>query len=139
MRNAEAGDTVRLHCTVWDEKGTILENSEDTGPLEVNLGSGQIPHRIEQALMDMRPGERLMTSFGPFGDRQAELVHSIERDRLPDGVPPEVGAQLPIHYPDGEARMARITGVGESCVTVDANPELAGKQLMFEIRLVEVV
>jgi peptidylprolyl isomerase len=86
----------------------------------------------------MRPGERVVSSFGPFAPYRDELVHDVGRDELPEEAGPVVGEKVRVRYANGKARSARVTQVSESSVTLDANHPLAGKELYFDIELVAI-
>ena len=142
MTSAKSGDTVRLHYTGKLEDGTVLESSRERGPLEIILGRGDVITGFERAVQGMEPGEskRVHVSAGEaFGPRQQEMVVELGRDKLPGDLQPEVGQEVQLHGKDEKAVPAVITDVSESTVTVDANHPLAGKNLFFEIELMEIV
>ena len=84
-------------------------------------------------------------SVGVFADLpnpfEATRYHSlvIERQSLPENVDPQVGQQLQLQTREGRAVPAIVVGVSEQQITVDANHPLAGKDLHFELELVEIV
>ena len=78
------------------------------------------------------PAER---AYGPYNDA---LILDIDRDSLPEGLNPEVGQRLGAKDPDGKTRTFTVIDVSETSITVDANHPLAGKDLTFEIELVEI-
>jgi peptidylprolyl isomerase len=63
----------------------------------------------------------------------------VEREKLPEGVEPSVGMPLEAQSPEGETLAVRVTGVDEETITVDANHPFAGKNLKYEIRLMEIL
>jgi FKBP-type peptidyl-prolyl cis-trans isomerase 2 len=73
-----------------------------------------------------------------YGPHREELVLQVDRKQFPTHINPEVGQQLRIPQPDGRSVMVRVTHVSEASVTLDANHPLAGKDLTFNIELVEV-
>ncbi len=74
-------------------------------------------------------------AYGPYNN---ELISVIERDKLPENMDPEVGQQLQAQEPDGQIRMFTVIDVSETSITVDANHPLAGRDLTFEIELIEI-
>ena len=62
----------------------------------------------------------------------------VERGNLPEHLQPKVGQELQMTHKDGQALRVQITGVSETKVTLDANHPSAGKDLTFDIRLVEI-
>jgi len=75
-------------------------------------------------------------AYGPYRD---ELVIVTNRSNSPPGWEPEIGDQLPITQPDGREIWVRVVEITESTITIDANHHLAGKDLVFDIELVEIL
>jgi peptidylprolyl isomerase len=142
MTKASIGDTVRVHYMGKLEDGTVFDTTIAREPIEFTIGQGQVIPGFEQAIIGMEPGQsqtvRVPASkaFGPYQDEMVQMVHP---DQLPEGVRPETGQQLEIPRQDGQNFVVRITDVSESAVTLDANHPLAGKDLIFNVRLVEIL
>jgi peptidylprolyl isomerase len=51
---------------------------------------------------------------------------------------PEVGQQLASELPSGEQIIVTVSEITEAEVTIDANHPLAGKELTFDIEVVEI-
>ena len=141
MIEAESGDTVKVHYTGTLEDGTVFDTSVEREPLEFTLGQGQLIPGFEQAVIGMKIGD-LKTinipadqAYGPYRD---DLILVIERDQLPEDLDPEVGQQLQMTQADGEVVRVMVSDVSEATVTIDANHPLAGKDLTFEIELIEI-
>jgi len=141
MVEAKSGDTVKVHYTGTLEDGTVFDTSVEREPLEFTLGQGQLIPGFEQAVIGMKIGD-LKTinipadqAYGPYHD---DLILVIERDQLPEDLAPEVGQQLQMTQADGEVVRVMISDVSEATVTIDANHPLAGKDLTFEIELIEI-
>lgn len=142
MAQAKHGDTVKVHYTGKLEDGTVFDTSIDRDPLQFTIGEGQVIPGFEQAVLGMNPGEsktiRIPTDEA-YGTRREEMVMVVDRNQLPADLNPEVGQQLQRSQPDGQTIVVTVTEVSKSSVTVDANHPLAGKDLTFDIQLVEVV
>ncbi|NVM20197.1 MAG: peptidylprolyl isomerase [Desulfobacterales bacterium] len=142
MAQAKDGDTVKVHYTGKLDDGTVFDTSADRDPLEFTIGQGQIIPGFEQAVIDMSPGESKTAKFpaddayGPYRD---EMVIVVNRSELPGDVEPQVDQQLQVRQPDGNPFLVTVTDVSEASVTLDANHPLAGKDLTFHIRLVDIV
>jgi FKBP-type peptidyl-prolyl cis-trans isomerase 2 len=90
----------------------------------------------------MNTGESKTVKIPPekaYGPRYDELVLTVERSRFPDDMEPQLGQQLQLRQPDGRTFIVTITDINETAVTLDANHPLAGKDLVFEINLIEIV
>ncbi len=141
MAQARSGDTVRVHYTGRLEDGSVFDSSEGREPLEFVLGAQQVIPGFEEAVDGLSPGEERSVSIPAdraYGPRREEMVLTVGRDQFPDEIQPEVGQQLQMSQ-DGQVAIVTITGVSDADVTLDANHPLAGKDLMFDVQLVEIV
>ena len=142
MARAKYGDTVKVHYTGRLDDGTVFDTSANGEPLQFTIGSGQIIPGFEQAVVGMNPGESKTVKIpaeDAYGQRREDLIIEVEKSQLPEGLKPEVGLQLQSRQPDGRIVVLTIADVTESHVTLDANHPLAGKDLTFEIQLVEII
>lgn len=142
MKQAASGDTVRVHYTGTLADGTQFDTSAERGPIEVTLGGGQVVPGFENAIMGMAEGETKNVTLEPndaYGQRDPQLVHVVERERLPAEIDLQIGSTL--QASDGEGNQMRlvVVEVAEENVTMDANHPLAGQALTFELTLVEFV
>jgi len=139
---AKNGDTVNVHYTGRLGNGTVFESSVGGEPFEFTIGAGRVIPGFEQAVIGMQPGESKTVvvppdqAYGPYRD---ELVMVTDRDHLPPDWEPQVGQQFPLTQPDGRVVWATVIDVSESSITLDANHHLAGKELTFDITLVEII
>ena len=138
---AKDGNTVKVHYTGTLEDGTIFDTSVGREPLEFTLGEGQLILGFEEAVKGMEVGQSKTVTIPPeraYGPHLDNLVLVIEREQLPENLDPEVGQQLQMQQTDGRTAVVIVTDVSEDTITVDANHPLAGKDLTFEIELVEI-
>jgi len=142
MEKANIGDTVRVHYMGKLEDGTVFDTTVARDPIEFTIGEGQVIPGFEQAVIGMEPGQSQTVRIPAgkaFGSYQDEMVQMVHPDQLPEDVRPEVGQQLEIPKQDGQNFVVRVTDISESAVTLDANHPLAGKDLIFSLRLVEIL
>lgn len=142
VAQAKIGDTVKVHYTGKLDDGTIFDSSANRDPLQFTIGESRIIPGFEQAVIGMNPGESKTTKIPAdkaYGPRHKEMVVVVGREQIPADLEPEVGQQLQIRQPDGRAIVVTVTDVSNSSVTLDANHPLAGKDLTFDIQLVEIV
>jgi len=142
MAQAKHGDTVKVHYTGKLEDGTVFDTSINRDPLQFTIGEGQIIPGFEQAVVGMNPGESKTTKVPAdkaYGSHHKEKVLVVDRNQLPVDLKPEVGQKLQIRRTDGQIIIVTVTAVSESSVTLDANHPLAGKDLAFDIHLIELV
>ena len=142
MARAKYGDTVKVHYTGRLDDGTVFDTSANGEPLQFTIGSGQIIPGFEQAVVGMNPGESKTVKIpaeDAYGQRREDLIIEVEKSQLPEGLKPEVGLQLQSRQPDGRIIVLTIADISESHVTLDANHPLAGKDLTFDIQLIEII
>lgn len=141
MAEAKQGDKVKVHYKGTLDDGTIFDSSEGRDPLEFTIGDGNIIPGFEEAVIGMNPGEsksQHIPAEQAYGPKVPELVAEVEREQIPPHINPEVGQQLQIKQDDGQVTIVTITDVNDKTISLDANHPLAGKNLTFEITLVEV-
>ena len=142
MPEARNGDTVKVHYTGMLEDGTIFDSSREREPLEFTIDEGQLIPGFEEAVKGMTPGETKTVEIPPekaYGPRYEDAVLQVPRDRMPEGLDPQVGDQLQVQSTSGQTFPALVTEVTDKVVTLDANHPLAGKTLTFEIELVAIL
>jgi peptidylprolyl isomerase len=135
------GNTVKVHYTGTLDDGTVFDSSRDREPLEFTIGEGSVITGFENAVKSLHVGETGTFTMPPeeaYGPRNDNLVLTLEKDKLPEGLNPTVGQQLQMQLTNGSITMAVITEVTETTITVDANHPLAGQNLTFEIELLEI-
>ncbi|MFU8811393.1 MAG: FKBP-type peptidyl-prolyl cis-trans isomerase [Balneolaceae bacterium] len=141
MSTVKEGDTVKVHYTGTLKDGSVFDTSNGREPLEFTIGQGQLIPGFEKAVEGLAPGEKTsvdIPSSDAYGDVREDLVINVPKDQLPDDVEAEVGMQLQVNQPNGQPVPVTITEVGDAELTLDANHPLAGKDLSFEIELVEI-
>lgn len=141
-RFVKIGDLVRIHFTGKLENGEIFESSFNKNPLEFKVGNGDVIIGIDEAVIGMKVGQRKqlhLSSDKAYGPREKELIISIEKNKLPASLDLKEGYELKIPNEDGEPFIVRITNISDEFVELDGNHPLAGKNLIFEITLVEIV
>jgi peptidylprolyl isomerase len=138
---AEDGDTVRVHYTGALEDGSVFDTSVGREPLELTVGKGEVIPGFEKAVKGLQVGQTekfTIPAEEAYGSYRDELKLVVERSQLPENLEPAVGQQLQLRRTDGKAVRVIVADVSEKTVTIDANHPLAGKDLTFEIQLVEV-
>lgn len=141
MAAATKGDTVLIDYTVQTADGRIVGKTEDNQPVAVKIGEAQIFPEVEAALDGMEVGSEqtvTVSSDNAFGPRREEMLIEIPREQLPAETAPEPGMTLAAQQQDGSTVNLTITAVGDETVTADANHPLAGEDLNFAFKLVDI-
>jgi peptidylprolyl isomerase len=136
----QVGDTVRVDYTGTFADGTEFDSSFGREPLEFTVGDGSMIRGFDQAVIGMAAGETKHVVIPPEDayPYQEDLVVVFNRSDLQMGIEPEVGQQVILGQGDQQYQ-ATVTDFTESTVTLDLNPPVAGKELTFDIVLVEIV
>lgn len=141
MANAKEGDTVKVHYKGLLKDGTVFDSSYEREPLEFRIGEHRVIPGFEKAVVGMEPGEskkETIEADSAYGERRDDMVISVGREQVPSNIEPEVGQRLQMSTPDGRQIPVVIAEVEEAHVKLDANHPLAGKDLTFELELVEI-
>jgi peptidylprolyl isomerase len=141
MTEVKSGDKVAIHYTGTLLDGTTFDSSQGRDPLEFEVGSGQIIPGLDVALPGMTVGDKKIVKIASteaYGPVNPEMRQSVPREGIPADIPLEVGTQLQMQTPDGQALPVTVVDVDEATVTLDANHPLAGKDLQFDIEVVSI-
>ena len=141
MSTVKEKDTVRVHYTGKLEDGQVFDSSLEREPIEITLGQGMLIPGFEKGLVDMKVNEKKTVNVPKeeaYGDVQKELFQEVSKENLPEEIKPEVGMGLMAKNPDGSERQLRVAEVKEDSIVVDANHPLAGKDLTFDLEVVEI-
>ena len=143
MHTVQQGDIIKVHFLETSEDGTIIDTSLDSEPLEFRTGSGAMIPGFDQAVLGMRKGEfKTFTvsaeqGYGPYVSDLA--VEVDENEFLSRDFQLEIGDELDVVKDDGQVVIVRVTDITNDKVTLDANHPLAGKNLTFKIKLLEIL
>jgi peptidylprolyl isomerase len=139
MAEAAKGNTVKVHYTGKLEDGSVFDTSQGNEPLEFTLGENQVIAGFEQAVLGMSEGQQRTTEIPAdqaYGQRDERLVTTVDRDRVPKEV--SLNDRLQVRRPDGKTFVVTVTELSDESVTLDANHPLAGRDLTFDIQLVDI-
>ena len=144
MAKAKAGDTVLVLYVGTLDDGKIFDSSDMHGnnPLQLTLGSGKVLPGFEQAIIGMKANQTKIIhipaeqAYGPYRD---ELVDTIKSREYPKGYKPDVGDTFKVPLKDGGSTTVTVVEVYKDGLKIDANHPLAGKDLNFEIKLMEIL
>ena len=141
MIRAKDGDTVRVQYTGRLDDGSVFDSSVERETLQFTIGKGQVLHGVEQAVIGMRPQESktvLVPAAEAYGPHRDEMTTQVQRSQFPKSVELKVGQRLQINQKNGQSIAVSVLGLSDSTVTLGANHPLAGKDLTFDLQLVEI-
>ena len=135
------GSKVKVHYTGILDDGTVFDSSETREPLEFTVGEGQVIPGFEDAVRDMNLNDEKTVKINPeqaYGHKMNQLIMQVPRDKFPAELNIEVGGRLVLKSPEGQNIPAVVSEVKKDVVVIDMNHPLAGKELTFKIKVVEV-
>jgi FKBP-type peptidyl-prolyl cis-trans isomerase 2 len=142
MSQVKEKDTVKVHYTgKLASTGQVFDSSLEREPIEFTLGEGTIIPGFESGVLNMKESEKKTIEIPKeeaYGEVRKELFQQVSKDQLPEEIKPEVGMGLVSQNPDGTERQLRVAEVNDDHIVVDANHQLAGHDLSFELELVEI-
>jgi|SRR6218665_1423831 len=141
MQQVKSGDKVKVHYHGRLTSGETFDKSEGREPLEFEVGSGAVIKGFDDGVTGMAVGEKKTINI-PFleayGPRNPEMIIEMPKDRFPQDMEVEVG--LPLVMSDGQGNQYQVvvTELKDEAVVLDANHPLAGKDLIFDLELVDI-
>ena len=141
-RTAKDGDTVKVHYAGKYESGEEFDSSIGSEPLKFTIGGGEVIPGFEEAAVGMGIGEKKSITIAPedgYGEYNENLVIDMPAQYFPEDISPTEGLQLKIVDENEEEVLVVVTEVNDEYIRLDANHPLAGKTLVFDIELLEIL
>lgn len=133
------GMNIEVHYTGKHEDGEVFDSSiPRKEPLVINVGEGQVITGFDNALIDMKVGDKKTITIEPkdgYGEKVPEAIQEMPLINLPEGV--KAGDDLQGQGPNGPIA-AKVESVSETMAKIDFNHPLAGKTITFDIELVKI-
>lgn len=137
-----AGKRVKVHYKGTFNDGTQFDSSYDRGtPLEFICGTGSMIEGFDKAVLDMKVGDKKSIHLMPeeaYGESDPNAIFTIVISDLPGSEELEVGMHVYLTNAYGQPFPVTVVEKTETDITFDANSEMAGKELNFDIELVEI-
>ena len=134
------GQVVAMEYTLKID-GEVADTSEGREPLAYLHGSGNIIPGLERELIGMRVGESkdvVVAAVDAYGEKDDSAFMDVPREQFPPEIPVEIGTEIQVQNQSGQPMYARIDQVGEQTVKLNFNHPLAGKELHFAVKVVEI-
>ena len=136
MTKAKTGDKVMVTYLGTLDDGSVFDSSLE--PLEFEIGEKMLLPLFENSLIGMEKSETktvIISQEDAYGPYDETLVFTINKSNLPPDFIVKKGKLLQGRSDHGDVIDAVITEINDEEITMDANHELAGKRLTFEITL----
>ena len=141
MTQVKENNTVKVHYTGKLADGQVFDSSEGKEPLAFTLGQGSLIPGFEKGLIDMKVNEKKtvnITKEDAYGELREDLIVEVPKSELPSELTPEVGMGLVSRTPEGQEINLLVVEVRQESVILDGNHPLAGKELIFDLEVVEI-
>jgi FKBP-type peptidyl-prolyl cis-trans isomerase 2 len=141
MNQVKENNTVKVNYTGKLSDGQVFDSSEGKEPIEFTLGQGQLIPGFEKGLIDMKLNEKKTITVAKeeaYGDVNKDLIQEVKKTELPQDMTPEVGMGLVSKSPDGQEMNLMVVEVKEESIVIDGNHPLAGKDLVFDLEVIEI-
>ena len=136
------GDRGLINFRLTLEDGTLVDSSDEDGPMEFVIGDGTLLSALDSVIVGMGPGERRVRILPPeqgFGPTDPGLHHDFPRDDFPPDMPLEPGVVMSFRGVGDQEVAGTIVSVEDDRVQVDLNHPLAGHTVRFEVELITEV
>lgn len=136
------GDVVRVHYTGTLLDGSQFDSSVGRSPLEFTVGAGQMIAGFDAGVLGMSVGDKKTIQIDPdngYGQKDPNAIIEFPSSNVPEGMQVEVGMKLNLQNQYGQPVPVEVIEVKEDVIIMDANHFLAGKDLVFEVELVEIL
>jgi FKBP-type peptidyl-prolyl cis-trans isomerase SlpA len=135
------GTQVTLHFALELDDGSVVDSNFDADPVTFVMGDGNLLPGFEEALLGLQAGDEKSFTITPekgFGGYNEENIQEFPRDQFPADV--ELNEGLVLSFADAQSN--EMPGVvqefDENTVTVDFNHPLAGRDIEFSVRIIDV-
>ncbi len=138
---AKKGDAVEVHYTGKLEDGSVFDSSVSRAPLGFTVGDGNMIKGFDSAVHGMGIGDKKTVTIPAaeaYGERREDMMIEVPVEQVPADIKPELGMVLQLQGGNGQPMPVTVVDIEETKITLDANHELAGKDLIFDIELVTI-
>lgn len=138
----KSGDVIRVHYTGTLLDGSQFDSSVGRNPLEFTVGAGQMIAGFDAGVLGMTVGEKKTIQIDPdhgYGQKDPEAIIEFPAENVPADMKVEVGMKLNLQNQHGQPVPVEVIEIKENVIIMDANHFLAGKDLVFEVEIVEIV
>ncbi|MCF8296318.1 MAG: peptidylprolyl isomerase [Saprospiraceae bacterium] len=142
MKTAKSGDKVKIHYTGKYKDNKVFETTVTDGPVEFEIGDGQAIPGLEEALIGMKIDEAKSVVLPPekaYGEISKNLIFRLNKEEIFKGVNLELGQIIEVPQDDEKSIVVKVIKLTDKTVTLDGNHPLAGKEVVFDIQLLDIV
>ena len=134
------GSVVSLQYTLSGEDGKTIESNKGKEPLKYTHGQRQMIPGLEKELAGMKLGQEKHVKVKPedaYGPVNKDAFREFPKEKIAaEGL--KVGATLTARGPQGQALPVRVHEIKEKTVVLDMNHPMAGKTLVFDVKVLDI-
>lgn len=138
----QIGSTVVMHFTLRLSDNSVAETTKKIKPARFTLTEASLQDPVESALIGKKAGEKVRVELTPeqgYGPILSENIFLIEKSKFPTNTQPQIGDIFSFDKPNGEVLSGVIKSIQAESIEVDFNHPLAGKILLCELEILEVL
>jgi FKBP-type peptidyl-prolyl cis-trans isomerase SlpA len=135
------GSRVKLHFALRLADGQEVDSTFENDAPELTVGDGNLPEGFEECLVGLTTGDHKTFTVPPekaFGQPNPQNMQEMKRSDFPVDMPVAPGLMVSFADAQGAELPGVISAIEGDYVTVDFNHPLAGKELHFEVQILEV-
>jgi len=143
VKTVRLGSTIKIYLKGRLDDGDVFDSTDGGDPIVLRIGTGVLIPKFEENLIGLAEGAKTtftLAAADAYGPRDESIEKRLPRSGLPPDYDPVVGDILAAEYAGVSTRrpirVKEITGVD---IVVDLNHPLAGKNLTFEVEVVEIL
>lgn len=137
----ENGKFASVHYTGTLSSGEVFDSSENRNPLEFKIGSGMVIPAFEAAVKEMEINDEkeiFVKADEAYGQYRDDMIQQIPLDEIKQFLDPQEGMTIQVNMQNGQTAPAVIKNITDTSVSLDFNHPLAGQDLNFKLKLVEI-
>jgi peptidylprolyl isomerase len=141
MSTVKKGDTVKVHYTGKLATGEQFDSSAGRAPLEFEVGAGMMIPGFDKGVEGMAVGDKKVITVTPaegYGEWDVQNVFDFPKENVPADMVLEVGQKLTLTNSENQPLQVIVAEVKDDVIMLDANHFLAGKELVFDVEIVEI-
>jgi peptidylprolyl isomerase len=142
MLKARIGDIVEVSLAAKLDDGTEVISTKGAKRISFTIGAGKVIRDLEKAVISMAQGQSKTVTIPPedaFGRYNGKGLIVMDRRNLPANLAPCKGQFMKIKKTNGSTGIAKVVDMNEARVMLDTNHILAGKEIVLEFELLEVL
>jgi len=136
------GKRVTLHFSVLLMDGSVVDTTKQRAPATFTVGDGNLLPGFEQSVFGLKAGDKrsiVLEAENAFGPHNPDNIQTMRRGAFSRDMALEPGLIVSFADKSKAELPGLIQSVTEDQVIVDFNHPLAGKDLTFQVEIINVV